>query len=184
MTKPSRIVLKWLMFGSGMAVVLIAFAWWYIERYSPVYGIYYYIAKLTGSPLDIGYVHFETLRRHATPNDALVCPPRLCRNATPDIIAPTYALSPIALRARMRDIAWAEPNVGELYSVDDNVRFVQYSGPLHIPDTIDIAAFPAGDGKSTLAIYSRRVLDIDDDGVNIARVKRWLEKLSTQVRGQ
>ena len=40
----------------------------------PGYGAWYGLARLTGAPLDIGPVTWATLKRHRTPNDALVCP--------------------------------------------------------------------------------------------------------------
>src|ERR1043166_10307588 len=49
----------------------------------PVYGVYYGIAKRTGSRLDIEPVDWATLRRHSTPNDALICPAAHCPSAKP-----------------------------------------------------------------------------------------------------
>lgn len=167
----------------GAVVALAALSLFFLER-RPGYGLYYGIAKLTGGPLDIGPVDFATLRRHVTPNDALVCPPDLCRNAVPDSAAPTYALSPAELLAWLKAVALAEPNVDELScapACDRTARFVQRSRLMRYPDTIDIEVFPAGGGRSTLAIYSRSLVGSSDFGVNAARVKRWLAALAKQV---
>lgn len=178
-TAPNSTAMKTLLVIVGVVVVLVALALLFIER-RPGYGVYYGIAKLTGRPLDIGPVDFATLTRHATQNDALVCPPDLCRNATPDSAARTYDLSRADLLARLKAVVLAEPNVGELYCFDecgDIARFVQYSRLMRFPDTVDIAVFPADGGRATLAIYSRSLVGRHDFGVNAARVKRWLETL-------
>jgi uncharacterized protein (DUF1499 family) len=144
----------------------------------PGYGIYYGLAKLTGAPLDIGPVDWQTLTRHATPNDALVCPAGHCPNARPDWDAKAYAMPPGDLLVRLKGIALAEPGTKELDrgNGDRTARFVQYSRLMRFPDTIDVAVFPAGD-KATLAIYSRSLIGRKDFGVNRARVRRWLAAL-------
>lgn len=148
-----------------------------LER-RPGYGVYYGLAKLTGAPLDIGPVDWQTLTRHATPNDALVCPAERCPNARPDWEAKEYAMPPGDLLARLTRIALAEPGTKELDrgQRDRTARFVQYSRLMRFPDTIDVAVFPAGD-KATLAIYSRSLIGAKDFGVNRARVRRWLAAL-------
>lgn len=173
--------MKTLLLIAGVVVVLGAVALFFLER-RPGYGVYYGIAKLAGSPLDIGPVDFATLRRHVTPNDALVCPANLCRNAAPDSVALTYALSPADLLAWVKAVALAEPNVDALDAASDRTaRFVQRTRLIRYPDTIDIEVFPAEGGRSTLAIYSRSLVGSSDFGVNAARVKRWLAALSAHV---
>ena len=58
-----------------VALLLVAgvVAYLLLEK-RPGYGAWYGLAKLTGTPLDIGPVTWATLQRHWTPNDALVCP--------------------------------------------------------------------------------------------------------------
>jgi uncharacterized protein (DUF1499 family) len=148
-----------------------------LER-RPGYGVYYGLAKLAGAPLDIGPVDWRTLTRHATPNDALVCPAGICPNARPDREAEEYAMPPGDLLARLTRIALAEPRTKELDCAhrDRAARFVQYSRLMRFPDTIDVAVFPAGD-RATLAIYSRSLIGSKDFGVNRARVRRWLAAL-------
>jgi uncharacterized protein (DUF1499 family) len=143
------------------------------------YGIYYGLAKLTGSRLDIGPVDWATLTRHTTPNDALVCPEGHCPNAKADIVAKVYPLPPVALLARIKAIALSEPDTRELDcapSCERVARILQVTRTMRFPDTIDVEVFPAGAG-STLAIYSRSLLGRRDFGVNRARIARWLAAL-------
>jgi uncharacterized protein (DUF1499 family) len=147
----------------------------------PGYGVYYGLAKLTGSRLDIGPVDWATLTRHPTPNDALFCPASHCPRAKPDREPPVYALEPSALLARLKDVVRADANTAELYCGTDcgeRARLIQYTRLMRYPDTIDIAVFPATDG-STLAIYSRSLVGRGDFGVNRARIERWLAALPT-----
>lgn len=143
----------------------------------PGYGAYYGLAKLIGAPLDIGPVDWATLRRHKTPNDALVCAADHCPNARSDSEAKVYATPPGELLARLRAIALAEPDTRELPGAPENgARFVQLTKLMRFPDTIDAAVFPAGP-NSSLAIYSRSLIGRKDFGVNRARIGRWLAAL-------
>jgi len=63
-------------------------------------------------PPDLGPVEFETLARRTTPNDALACPPGVCR-AQSDLTPPEYAVTAAELRLPARRPA---------YSVLDNAR--------------------------------------------------------------
>jgi uncharacterized protein (DUF1499 family) len=146
----------------------------------PHYGAYYGIAKLTGARMDFDPVDFTILERRTSPNDALVCPAGHCPNAKSDWPSPTYAMPPQELLARLTAIVLAEPRTRALprnTDRDDIARFVQYSRTMRYPDTIDAQVFPAGEGQSTLAIYSRSLVGYGDFGVNRARVERWLAAL-------
>jgi len=161
----------------ALLVVAAAVVWMLLEK-RPGYGAYYGLAKLTGSRLDIGPVDWPTLRRHRTPNDALVCPADHCPNAQSDSTPKVYATPPAELLARLRTIALAEPDTRELAGApDDGARFLQHTRLMRFPDTIDVEVFPAGENRSTLAVYSRSLLGRRDFGVNRARVTRWLAAL-------
>jgi uncharacterized protein (DUF1499 family) len=164
-----------------VALVIVAGAVGYLllEK-RPGYGAYYGLAKLTGSPLDIGRVNFATLTRHATPNDALVCPAAHCPHAKPDAEPKTYSMASAELLARLKRIALAEPGTSELYcgtDCDRIVRILQHTRLMRFPDTIDIAVLSIGDNQSTLAIYSRSLIGRGDLGVNRARIERWIAAL-------
>jgi uncharacterized protein (DUF1499 family) len=165
--------------AAAVVIVLLlataAIGYLLLER-RPGYGIYYGLAKLTGARLDIGPVDWATLKRHSTPNDALVCPAGYCPLAKPDREPPAYALEPSALLARLRKVARADANTVELYcgpDCDRAARFIQYTRLMRYPDTIDIEVFPVTGGAS-LAIYSRSLVGHGDFGVNRARIERWL----------
>jgi uncharacterized protein (DUF1499 family) len=140
--------------------------------------VYAGIARLSGTAGDMGPVDFATLRRRSSPNDALVCPPGHCPSAKPDREAKIYDMPPDALTARLTLVALAEPDTHALPGQASGlIRFVQYSRLMRFPDTIDVAVVPAGDGRSTLAIYSRSLVGYGDFGVNRARIERWLAAL-------
>jgi uncharacterized protein (DUF1499 family) len=145
----------------------------------PGYGAWYGIAKLTGSRLDIAPVDWATLRRHPTPNDALVCPPAVCPNAKPDAEAKVYPVTPAELLARIKRVALAEANTSELTcdpNCDRTLRILQLTRLMRYPDTVDIEVF-AVPGGATLAIYSRSLVGGGDFGVNAKRIQRWLAAL-------
>jgi len=164
----------------ALLIAALAIGYTLLEK-RPGYGAYYGLAKLTGARLDIGPIDWATLTRHATPNDALVCPAARCPNAKPDWEPKLYAVAPVDLLARLEQVALAEPDVSKLPPAPNRdlvARFVQRTRLMRYPDTIDIAVFPAGAG-STLAIYSRSLIGSNDFGVNRARVARWLARLDS-----
>src|SRR5881227_478640 len=97
----------------ALLVIAVGIAYVLLEK-RPGYGVYYGLAKLTGSRLDIGPVDWATLRRHKTPNDALVCSAARCPNAKPDAEPRSYLLGAAELHARLKQIALAEPDTTEL----------------------------------------------------------------------
>jgi uncharacterized protein (DUF1499 family) len=159
----------------GLLIIAAAIAYALLEKH-PVYGVYYGIAKRAGSRLDIGPVDWATLTRHPT-NDALICPASHCPNAIADQQAKVYPLAPADLLARVKRVALAEPDTKELPGAPDRergARFVQYTRLMRYPDTIDVDIIPAGEGRATLALYSRSLVGRKDFGVNHARLTRWL----------
>jgi len=62
------------------------------------------------------------------------------------------------------------------------LRFVQRSRLMGFPDTINVKVVPVADGGSAVLIYSRSQLGKEDMGVNLARVKRWVDLIVTAAR--
>jgi uncharacterized protein (DUF1499 family) len=169
----------------ALLIAAAVVAYTLLEKH-PVYGVYYGLAKRTGSRLDIGPVDWAALTRHSTPNDALICPAAHCPNAKPDEEPKAYPLAPDELLVRVKRIALAEPDTRELPCeprCERMARFVQYTKLMRFPDTIDLEVMPAGDGHATLALYSRSLIGRKDFGVNRARLQRWLAALDAgQIR--
>lgn len=133
-------------------------------------------------PADLGPVTFETLNRRSVPNDALACPPNLCL-AKSDVAPPVYAVSAPELAQALAKVVASEPSV-ELVALDEgglSQRYIQRTQIMRFPDTISVRLIDLGDGRSTIALYSRSQLGGSDFGVNRARIKRWLEKLSKEA---
>lgn len=131
-------------------------------------------------PADLGPVAFETLERRTTPNDALACPPEVCRAAS-DMTPPLFAVSAEELRRALARVIASEADVVPVESAPLAERYVQRSRWLRFPDTIAVRYFPRGEGRSTIALYSRSQLGQGDFGVNRARIQRWLEKLAREA---
>lgn len=136
----------------------------------------------TMGPADLGPVDFETLIRRESPNDSLMCPPRLCK-ARSDLEAPAFAVDAKRLRAAMAKVIASEPRITAVHIADDTLtdRYVQRSALLRFPDTIDVRYLDQPGGTSTVAIYSRSQLGAGDMGVNKARIERWLGELKKIV---
>lgn len=133
-------------------------------------------------PADLGPVAFETLQRRASPNDALACPKEFC-TAKSDVIPPVFAASAKDLRAAFAKVIVAEPQLERVDANDQSLtdRYVQRTKLMQYPDTIVVRFIDRPNGASTIALYSRSQLGESDLGVNLARIKRWLDKLATEV---
>ena len=138
--------------------------------------------RIFGEP-DLGPVSFEELERRSTPNDALACPPELCR-ARVDVPTPLYPVPARALRLAFAKAIASEPRLSVVDANDSTLtdRYVQRSERLGFPDTIVVRLLDRPDGRSTLALYSRSQLGRSDLGVNRARIERWLARLATEMR--
>ena len=125
-------------------------------------------------------VDFETLELKSSPNQFLVCPPGLCRNAKAHLEAPVFDLTVAQLRERWMERILQQPRVSQL-SADasrEQYDFEQLSALVGFPDTVTVRFLPAGEGRSTLAIYSRSHYGRSDLGANEKRIRGWLELLN------
>ncbi len=137
-------------------------------------------------PPDLGPVTFETLVRRSTPNDALACPTGLCAAAA-DFDPGVHQGSDEDLRRRFAAVALADERVVPLYRSDApgrpmQDRYLQRSRLMSYPDTIDVRFIALGNDTATLAVYSRSQLGRSDFGVNLARIRRWVD--AAMVRAQ
>ena len=131
-------------------------------------------------PPDLGGVDFATLRRRTTPNDALACRPELCA-ARADIESPAFDKRVEDLFLLVLEALAAEPRL-QLVAEDaaqGTLRYVQRSRLLGFPDTINVKIMALPEGRSTVLLYSRSQLGRGDQGVNRARITRWMELISS-----
>lgn len=128
-------------------------------------------------------IDFATLVRPSSPNTYLVAPEGLCRAATPDRIAPIYPVAAERLRDAwlqlMRSYSRVRPGPGSGDPVA--YTFVESTPLLGFKDDIDIRFIALGDGRSTLAVYSRSRVGYSDLGTNKKRVESWLEAVQAKL---
>jgi uncharacterized protein (DUF1499 family) len=152
---------------AAAAVVLTWKAGGFERAYAAVFG-----------PPDLGPVDFARIERRRTPNDALACPEGLCGAAAADVPAPVYSVPPERLRAIVAEVASEEPGTEAVVS-DDGLqdRYVVRTRLMRFPDTVNVWIVDRGEGRSTLALYSRSQIGVSDFGVNRARVESWLRRI-------
>jgi uncharacterized protein (DUF1499 family) len=133
-------------------------------------------------PADLGPVKFESLIRRTSPNDSLACPQGLCV-ARSDVTPPIFAVSAPELQKAFAKVIASEPRVEQVASDEAGftARYIQRTKIMRFPDTVNVRFIDLGDGRSTIALYSRSQLGEGDFGVNRARIERWLEKLSREA---
>jgi uncharacterized protein (DUF1499 family) len=130
------------------------------------------------------FVDFTELKRSATSNDALACPPGLCFAKVDLTIAPV-ATSAAELAGKVKALPTLEPRTVMVGENDAEFRYVlvQRSALFNFPDTINIAIQPLDASHAALAIYSRSRYGKSDLGVNMKRLQRWLTLLGVGVLG-
>ncbi len=134
-------------------------------------------------PADLGDVDFATLVRRDTPNDALACLPQYCA-AKADVPAPVIGRPFGDVFLAVQDAVVHEPGLEQVDadSGQGTLRFVQRSKIMGFPDTVNVKVVATPDGASAVLIYSRSQLGKGDMGVNLARVKRWIDLIVTTAR--
>jgi uncharacterized protein (DUF1499 family) len=138
---------------------------------------------LFGSP-DLGPVEFATLRRRATPNDALICPRDICPQAQIDAEPPVFPVPGARLRSLVSEVALAEPGTSLLDRGPQQDRYLVRTRFMRFPDTVIVQVFDRGQDSSTVALYSRSQIGSSDFGVNRRRIERWVARIGTLAARQ
>jgi uncharacterized protein (DUF1499 family) len=127
-------------------------------------------------------VDFATLELKPSPNQYLVCPREWCR-ARPHAESPEFAASVEELRAAWFRMMQRQPRLTLLSSdpVGEQYEYQALTAVIHFPDAVTVRLLPAGEGHSTLAIYSRSHYGYGDMGENRRRVQGWLEQLHEEM---
>lgn len=135
-------------------------------------------ASVFGKP-DLGPVDFATLTRRSTPNDALACPPGICPKAEADMVPPVFPVPGDRLRAIVAEVASEDAETRPTFESNwgEEDRYLARSRIMRYPDTINVQIVGQGEGRSTLALYSRSQIGLSDFGVNRARIERWLKRI-------
>lgn len=113
-----------------------------------------------------------------------MAPRGLCENSEPHLVSPVFH----ALSAETREVAvaavLAEPRTTLVERDDGRCQFAltARSRLMGFVDDIDLLVVDQGAGRTALALYSRSRIGYSDMGVNEARGRRILERLSTQLR--
>lgn len=131
-------------------------------------------------PLDFQHL---TLRR--TPNQYLVLPPDFAGAAAAQAASPVFEVSAEALRGHWMALVGRQPRISRIRedATAGQIECVERSRVMRLPDTITAAFIARGEGRSTIAIYSRARYGFRDFGVNRQRVRRWLALLADEAGG-
>jgi uncharacterized protein (DUF1499 family) len=146
-----------------------------------IYGRVGLLERVFG-PIRREQVDFATLELKPSPNQYLVCPPELCR-AKPHAESPVFDLTLEELRAAWFRMIERQPRV-RLLSSDPGKEQYEYQAltpVIHFPDAVTVRLLEAGEGRSTLAVYSRSHYGYGDLGENRRRVQGWIEQLSREL---
>ncbi len=124
-------------------------------------------------------VNFATLRKDGKPHSFLVAPPGLGVEKA-DGPAPVFEMPASQLATLWREKVAVGANITERkWDAQTQTAYSVERTPLmRYPDLITAHFIDAGEGRSTLAVYSTAVYGIRDQGVNERRVRDWLQRLT------
>lgn len=127
------------------------------------------------------FIHFKSLQRPPKPNTCLAAPENYCLASEADFAPPDFDLPAADLFTKISEAISGERSFGRLTADAETLRlkFVATTGLMRFKDDVDIEVIPLGDGKSTLAIYSRSRVGYSDLGANRKRVTKLITKLTT-----
>ncbi|MXU65703.1 DUF1499 domain-containing protein [Oceanomicrobium pacificus] len=145
-----------------------------------VAGLTFYRIQFAESDPAVWHVDPLTASPQPTPNGYRVASPELAAHQ-PDQIAPVYGAPAAVIMQALDDYILAQSNTERLAgSVAENwATYIQRTPTLKFPDYISIKVIPIDENTATVAIFSRSRFGHGDMGVNEARVKTWLESIST-----
>ncbi len=126
---------------------------------------------------------FATLALHDRPNQYLALPPGYESVARPHGESPVFDVPVAVLEARALRAIRGQPRITEVAS--DPARrqyaFVQRTKLMRFPDTVTVRFVDLGDGRSSLALYSRSRIGHSDFGANAARAASWFAAIAAAV---
>ncbi len=147
-----------------------------------VIGIPMGIFLLSSAEHDTDIVHQDPLLIPAseTPNDYRVAP-RDLTNERVDTDAPIYFEKPLVLAQAFDQFLLSQRDTYRIAGLPASLMmsYVQHTETLKMPDYITVKFIDLGEGKATVAIYSRSRYGYGDQGMNKARVDRWLGALTS-----
>lgn len=149
-------------------------------------------AVLFGTP-PLDRIDFAALEQRQTPNSFLLCPIGVCKKRPFDRESPKYEIPADQLANIVRQIVEKTEglrrdqrerpgNSGDTTAeVDVQWDYIATSRHLKFPDLVTVRIIDLGNGRSSLAIYSRAVYGREDFGVNQNRVAAWIERIEETV---
>lgn len=145
------------------------------------------LALLAAAIAGAAYVRLapdDPVRWHVDPLTALPAAAPNAHRVGPegavDAPAPVFAIPAGELAAAFDAMALAQPRTTRLAGGPEDLwaTYVQRSRVMRFPDYVSVRFIDLGEGRSTLALYSRARYGRSDFGVNRTRVESWLSALA------
>lgn len=126
---------------------------------------------------EVPIVDFYTLSVPADgPDHYLVCPQDVCVSQPPDQLSKIYDIPADRLRSLLLGFVDNQPTIS-FWRMDPAINqfdFLENNPTMRMPDVITVRTFDLGDGRSTMAIYSRSMHGFAKKGSNRRRAQRWM----------
>ena len=123
---------------------------------------------------------FATLTFSGKPNQYLMIPQGFPCSVKPHRQSPVFKTTPQALEEALLRIITAQPRT-EIEKRNGQTEVVQRSAFFRFPDTATLQIVNHGNGKASVAVFSRSKYGYRDFGVNRKRVDGWMSALEKQL---
>ncbi|MFT6557134.1 DUF1499 domain-containing protein [Sneathiella sp.] len=132
---------------------------------------------------DVEPTNFETLQLSENPNQFLICPPSACI-AQEQQTSPVFDVPLEELKRNWVAMLKEQKRIEKLTKLGTNNQqdLVQRTRLVRYPDIVSVKFYALGDGKSSLAIYSRSVYGRSDFDANKIRIETWIKRLKEMTR--
>lgn len=117
-----------------------------------------------------------------TPNDYRIAMRDMTRERV-DTEPPTYSERPLVLAQAFDRFALSQRDTIRIAGLPPELMmtYVQHTETLKMPDYVTIKFIDLGDGRSTVALYSRSRYGYGDMGKNKERAERWIRALDSFI---
>lgn len=133
-------------------------------------------------PPERAAVSFKDWDRAPGDNEYILCPPDLCPGET-NGPSPEFAVPVDDLRAAWERMVARKPHTDRLSWDEDTMQgdWEVRTPVLRFPDTVTARFLSLGEGRSTLAVFSRSHYGKSDLGTNGRRISQWMDDLRAEV---
>lgn len=155
---------------------------WMFVVFGVILAGYLGVFMISTAPHDPDVWHLDplTIPTSETPNSYRMAPEGMTTERI-DRVSPIFSENALTIAQAFDEFALRQRATVRIagFPAEQMMTYVQRTESLKFPDYITIKFINLGENQSTIAVYSRSRYGYADQGVNKARVDRWVKTLET-----